>query len=145
MDMLAFNMAIALIGVAANVVLVPEGLQEALTTKIPTAKLHIVAVDAIIAIQIMVSFLMERKLFYVDVAEGKRFKAVFYFWTCIIGSYLCMTYTQQSIISALMSLGIVESLYHLLVTLFVFLVARLAFLHYEIELTCGRLRSWFVQ
>ena len=144
MDMLAFNVAIALIGMIANVVLVPEGLQEALTTKIPTAKLHIVAVDAIIAIQIMVSFLMERKLFYVDVVEGKRFKAVFYFWVCIIGSYLCMAYTQQSIVATLMSLAIIESLNHLLVTLFVFLVARLAFLHYEIKLTCGRLRSWFV-
>ena len=144
MDMLAFNVAIALIGMIANVVLVPEGLQEALTTKIPTAKLHIVAVDAIIATQIMVSFLMERKLFYVDVVEGKRFKAVFYFWVCIIGSYLCMAYTQQSIVATLMSLAIIESLNHLLVTLFVFLVARLAFLHYEIKLTCGRLRSWFV-
>lgn len=144
MDMLAFNVAIALIGTIANVVLAPEGLQEALTTKIPTAKLHIVAVDAIIAIQIMVSFLMERKLFYVDVVEGKRFKAVFYFWVCIIGSYLCMAYTQQSIVATLMSLAIIESLNHLLVTLFVFLVARLAFLHYEIKLTCGRLRSWFV-
>ncbi len=143
MDMLAFNVAIALIGMIADVVLAPEGLQEALTTKIPTAKLHIVAVDAIIAIQIMVSFLMERKLFYVDVVEGKRFKAVFYFWVCIIGSYLCATYTQQSIVATLMSLAIIESLNHLLVTLFVFLVARLAFLHYEIKLTCGRLRSWF--
>lgn len=145
MDMLAFNVAIALIGMIANVVMVPEGLQEALTTKIPTAKMHIVAVDAIIAIQIVVSFLMERKLFYVDVVEGKRFKAVFYFWTCVVGSYLCMTYTQQSIVATLMSLAIIESLNHLLVALFVFLVARLAFLHYEVELTCGRLRSWFVQ
>ena len=75
--MLSFNIAIALIGMIANVVMVPEGLQEALTTKIPTAKMHIVAVGAIIAIQLMVSFLMERKLFYVDVVEGKRFKAVF--------------------------------------------------------------------
>jgi hypothetical protein len=53
-------MAIALIGMIANVVMVPEGLQEALITKIPTAKMHIVAVDAIIAIQIMVAFPTEK-------------------------------------------------------------------------------------